>query len=304
MSREAVVVPAAEPRSYYGRPVLKQPVWTWEVPCYFFAGGLSGASAGLAYLAERQGRQALARSAWTTSAVAITLSPPLLISDLGRPERFLKMFRVFKPTSPLSVGSWLLGAFGPATTIAAVHARTGRLERLARHARPAAALLGLPLSTYTAALLSNTAVPAWHEARYALPFVFAGSAAASAGAAAAITTPAEDAGPARRLTMLGAALEAGASALMLRRLGELGAPYRSGVTGRLNHAADALGAGGALLMAGLGRRRAPAAAGGSLVLAGSLLKRWAVIRVGAASAAEPSHTVGPQRRRVQARPSG
>ncbi len=96
--------------SYYEQPILKEPIWTWEIPCYFFAGGLGGASAALAYAAELHGNEVLASRSRATSLVALSLSPAFLISDLGRPARFLNMFRMFKVTSPMSVGSWLLGA--------------------------------------------------------------------------------------------------------------------------------------------------------------------------------------------------
>ncbi len=143
--------------SYHGQPVLKEPIWTWEIPCYFYTGGLGGGSAALAWLAGWRGNETLARRAWAVAATGITISPALLTSDLGRPARFLNMLRMFKVTSPMSVGSWLLVGAGATTTVSAVGAWSGRLQRTARLAQPAAALLGLPLSTYTAALLANTA---------------------------------------------------------------------------------------------------------------------------------------------------
>ena len=108
MSAAGATQPRAELRSYYGRPVLKAPVWTDEIPLYFFAGGLAGASCGLAYLAGRRGDDELARRAWINAAAAIGVSPLLLVADLGRPQRFLNMLRLFKVTSPMSVGSWIL----------------------------------------------------------------------------------------------------------------------------------------------------------------------------------------------------
>jgi Polysulphide reductase, NrfD len=86
-------------RSYHGQPVIKEPTWTWEVPTYFFTGGMGGASAGLAYLAGLRGNDVLARRAWAASLGAIGVSPVFLISDLGRPARFLNMLRMFKVTS-------------------------------------------------------------------------------------------------------------------------------------------------------------------------------------------------------------
>jgi formate-dependent nitrite reductase membrane component NrfD len=295
---EQKMVPRAEPRSYYGRPVIKPPVWTYEVPWYLFAGGLTGASATLSLAAAASGNTVLARRAWLVTLAGGTASPALLISDLGRPERFLNMLRVLKPTSPMSVGSWVLAATGAAAGVATLADVLGRFARAGRAGRVAAALLGLPLATYTGALLSNTAVPVWHEARRELPFVFAGSAAASAGGAAAILTPARHAGPARRLAVLGAALETAAVGVMERRLGALAGPYRSGKAARYGRAARALTIAGAAVLATAGRRRTAAIAGGKLVLAGSALERWSVFAAGFDSARDPSYTVGPQRERL------
>src|SRR3954469_5823638 len=159
------MVERAEPRSYYGRPIIKEPVWTPEIPFYFYTGGLAGASAGLALLSDFRGEHAVARRAWITALAGGMASPALLISDLGVPSRFINMLRMFKLTSPMSVGSWILAGFGAATVPATLHAFTGRLGTVGRAAQVAAAVLGLPLSSYTAALIADTAVPVWHDAR-------------------------------------------------------------------------------------------------------------------------------------------
>jgi formate-dependent nitrite reductase membrane component NrfD len=287
-------------RSYYGQPVLKEPVWTPEIPLYFFTGGLAGASAGLAYLAELRRNRELARRSWAVALGAVSVSPALLVSDLGVPSRFLNMLRMFKVTSPMSVGSWILSASGMATGLAAANAWTGAFPRSSRFARPAAAALGLPLSTYTAALLANTAIPAWHEARATLPFGFAGGAAASAGAVAVALTPPRRAAPARRLAIAGAATEIAASELMVRRLGDLGEPYHQGTAGRLYKVALGLSAAGAALIVARGARSRPAAvAGGALLGAGALAERWSVFKAGFESAADPKYVVGQQRRRIE-----
>ena len=293
------VVPEAEFRSYYGRPVIKQPAWTIEVPWYFATGGMAGASATLTLGARLAGNHRLARGAGTAAAAGIMASLPLLVSDLGRPERFLYMLRVFKPTSPMSLGSWVVAGFGPAAAGAAAADRLGVTPRLARTAEVVAGLLGLPMATYTAVLLANTAVPVWHEAGRELPLVFAGSAAASAGAAAAILTPAAAAGPARRLAVAGAALELGGVAAMERRLGELGEPYHQGAAGRYARLARVCTAAGALTLGLAGRRRPAALAGGLALLAGSAFERLAVFRAGFQSAADPRYVVGPQRERLR-----
>src|SRR5215216_2591916 len=104
--------------SYYGRPVIKEPVWSWEIPWYFFTGGLAGASSCLGFVAGLTGNRWLGRTARLVSLGAAPASPILLISDLGRPDRFYNMLRVFKPTSPMSVGTWVLSSFGAASSIA------------------------------------------------------------------------------------------------------------------------------------------------------------------------------------------
>src|SRR5919107_4918027 len=214
-------VPEEEVRNYYGRAVIKEPTWTWEIPSYFFAGGLAGASSGLALTARLAGNNELARRAYLAALGGAAVSPVLLISDLGRPERFYEMLRVIKPTSPMSVGTWVLSAFGATTSVAVVHELLGVFPRLGPLSEAISAVLGLPLATYTAVLIADTSVPVWHEARRELPLVFAASSAATAGAAAAILTPVEEAGPARRLAVGGALLEIGTAQMMERRLGKL-----------------------------------------------------------------------------------
>jgi hypothetical protein len=295
------MVPEAEFRSYYGRPIIKEPVWTWEVPWYLFAGGLAGASSSLGLGARLSGNDRLARAAFTVAGAGAAVGVPLLASDLGRPERFLYMLRMFKVTSPLSVGSWILAGLSPAAVGAAVSDQLGIFPRLGRVAEVTAGLLGPALATYTGTLVADTAVPVWHEAGRELPFVFAGSAAASAGAAALLLTPPADAGPARRMVVSGALLELGAGQAMERRLGELGEPYHQGPAGRLARLAKACTAAGAGLVAAGGRRRGLAAAGAALVLAGSACERWAVYKAGFQSARDPKYIVGPQRARLAAR---
>jgi hypothetical protein len=286
--------------SYYEQPVIKEPVWTWEIPCYFFTGGLAGAAAGLAYVAHLRGNGELERRAWAISLGGVGLSPLLLISDLGKPVRFLNMLRMFKVTSPMSVGSWILTASGATIALATGDSLFGLLPRAARAGRPAAALLGMPLSTYTAALVSNTAIPVWHEARRELPFLFAAGSAASAGGLACVVTPCEHAGPARRVAIVGALGELVAIKAMEQRLGDLAEPYEQGAAGRLSRVAKAATAGGGAIMLARARRsrRAAGVAGGAL-LAGALLERWSVFRAGFQSASDPRQVVVPQRERVR-----
>src|SRR5205814_5611211 len=88
-----------------GVPVIKEPVWKPEIPFYFYSGGLGGASAGLAALSELAGNRELARRAWVAALAGAGASPALLIADLGVPARFVNMLRMFKVSSPMSMGS-------------------------------------------------------------------------------------------------------------------------------------------------------------------------------------------------------
>jgi polysulfide reductase-like protein len=288
----------ADGMSYYGQPIIKQPVWTREIAAYFFTGGLAGASAGLAYLS---GEGPLARRAWATALAGAGVSSPLLIADLGVPSRFLHMLRMVKVTSPMSIGTWILSSFSLCTAGAALHALTGKIPRTAAVCRPASALLGLPLATYTGALIAQTSVPVWHEARRHLPVVFAAGSALSAGAAATVLTPPEHAAAARRLTMIGAAAELGSVLLMEQRLGELGEPYGAGRAGLFKRLANGLVSAGAVTVAGWGHRSRPAAiAGGIAALTGAGLERLSVFTAGFQSAADPKYVIAPQRARIDA----
>jgi hypothetical protein len=295
---ERSMVPPGEPRSYYGEPVVAKPVWASEIPVYFWTGGICGAALPLSLFASLRGNEPLARRAAAVGLGMGAVSPVLLISDLGRPSRFLNMLRVFKVTSPMSVGSWILATTGLCATLTAARELLGLVPRLGRAAQWATVALGPGLSTYTATLIANTAVPVWHEARDELPFVFAATSAATAGALVLAVTPPRYAAPARRLTVGGAVLELALLEVMERRLGPLGAPYHHGRPALLARAAKALTAGGALAVA-VGRGgRAAAVGGAAAVLAGGLAERWSIFRAGFASAEDPRYTVGPQRDRL------
>jgi formate-dependent nitrite reductase membrane component NrfD len=298
----SVVEAGTEMRSYYGRPVLKEPVWTWEIPAYFFTGGIGGVSAGLGLAARIAGNEPLAKTSLYVSAAADAVSPPLLISDLGRPERFLNMLRVFKVTSPMSVGSWLLFVSAGASMTAAALETLGRLKRVKLAAEAVSAVSGAPLATYTGGLVANTAVPAWHDARRELPYVFGASGVAGAGAASTLFLHPDDAAPARRLAVAGAAAQLGLVQAMEHRLGRLvSEPYRHGAAGKLSRGSKLCAAAGAGLLGLRGRRsRRAAVAGSALVLAGEALLRFAVWKAGVQSARDPRYTVVPQRERVGA----
>jgi formate-dependent nitrite reductase membrane component NrfD len=297
---DRLVVPRAEFRSYYGRPVLKEPVWRApDVPGYLFLGGLAGASSLLGACTQLAGNRELSRAAKTGAAGAIGLSAVALVHDLGRPERFVNMLRVFKVTSPMSVGSWLLAGYGPAAGAAAACALTGRLPRAGTAATIGAAVLAPGVATYTAALLCDTAVPAWHEGHREMPYVFAGSAATAAGGLGMLVVPTAHAGQAIRFAVLGAATELTAKNLMVRRLGDIAEPYQTGRAGTLLQVGEVLTAAGLAGAALTGRSRALAALSGAALLAASALTRFGIFEAGRASARDPKYVVGPQRDRLR-----
>jgi formate-dependent nitrite reductase membrane component NrfD len=317
---ENPMVPKAEFTSYYGQPVLNQPVWeSRDIAGYLFLGGLAGGSSLLGAGAHLTGRPVLAAVAKTGAAAAAGLSLAALVHDLGRPKRFLNMLRVFKVTSPMSVGSWLLSAYGPAAGVAAVTALTGRMPRAGAVATGAAALLGPGVAAYTAALISDTAVPSWHDGYREMPFVFTGSGAMAAGGLGLLGTsvlgaPGESA-PARNLALLGAALETAALEHLERGIGLSAEPYAEGRAGKYVQAGKILaaaGSAGALIgtlpggfRLGGTRRMVTAqvitALSGAALVAASAATRWGIFHAGLASAADPKYTVVPQRERVNAR---
>jgi formate-dependent nitrite reductase membrane component NrfD len=297
---ERLMVERAEFSSYYGRPILKEPIWApLDIAGYFFLGGLAGAGSVLAAGAQLTGRPVMARRLKTSSAIAIAGSAAALVHDLGRPERFANMLRVFKPTSPMSVGSWLLAGYGPAAGGACVLALSGRLPRLGMLATAGAATLGPAVATYTAVLAADTATPAWHEAHRQLPFVFAASATCAASGMALVCAPIQETAPARRAAVVACAAELAATEMMTKQLGPVAETYEQGRSGRLMRTARILTTVGALGAAVLaGRNRTAATLSGAALLAGSALTRFGVFEAGVASARDPRYTVLPQRARM------
>jgi formate-dependent nitrite reductase membrane component NrfD len=321
-NREAAMVPEAEFTSYYGRQIIKSPTWkNPEVPIYFFLGGAAGTSSVIAALAEFTNRPTLARNAEYAAGIGGLASVVLLIDDLGRPERFLHMLRVFKPTSPLSVGSYILSPFSTFTSATAglrllglrplADAATkvlpflpkvaGSFPALRKLSALGAAAFGGPMATYTAVLIANTAVPSWHAPHDELPFVFAGSAMAAGGGITMALTPVEEAGPSRKVALAGVAIELAAIQRVEHGHGIVSEPYHLGKAGRLLRAAKAATLSGAGVTALAGKTRAGAVVGGALLAAGSLMTRMGVFEAGLASAKDPKYTVIPQRERLEAR---
>lgn len=314
-SREMPVVPEADFSSYYDRPVVKPPPWDERIAGYLFLGGVAGGSALLGLGAQLTDRPVLRRNSRLAALAGAGLGTVALVTDLGRPERFLNMLRVFKVTSPMSLGTWVLSGFATGAGIAAaseVDRMTGSrlplgplrggLRALEGPAGVGAALLAAPLAVYTAVLLSDTAVPTWNAAREDLPFVFVSSASMAAGGLAMITSPVREAGPARVLAGIGAAGDVLATQVMERRMDPVAAePLHEGVPGRLLRWSERLTVAGGLGTVLGGRHRVVAAASGAALLTASALTRLAVLQAGLDSTADPRYTVEPQKRRLAAR---
>ena len=308
-------VPPAEFPSYYGRPILKAPVWKHDIPAYLFTGGLAAGASLLAAGGDLTGRPALRRAGRLTALGAVGASTYFLIADLGRPERFHHMLRVAKPTSPMSVGTWILAVFGPAAGIAAVaeaapllprRGPLGVLRRLLPGAGRAAGLVVGVDRARAGDLHRRTArrhggavvargvpVPAVRLRRQR-----AGQRrrqrAASRSTHGRRVRPAGWRWPGRHWNWP-------ARTASRRRLGLLSEPYRTGRAGRLLNTGrmlTAAGVAGALL----GRRsRAVSALSGAALLAASVATRFGLFEGGVASARDPRYTVVPQRLRRDAR---
>lgn len=303
---EQPMVPPAEVTSYYGKPVINAPIWEpLDIAGYLFLGGMAGASSLLGAGAQLTGRPGLERTAKAGAAGGAALAFAALVHDLGRPARFLNMLRVFKVTSPMSVGSWLLSGYIPAAGAAAAAALTKRARLTGAAASAAAALMGPAVAAYTAALIADTAVPAWHDGFAEMPYLFVGSAATAAGGLGLLGAPVSENAPARNLALIGVALEAAAFERMTRRMSGLVAePYRTGTGKRYLDVARVLSAAGALGALLSGRSRWVAAASGAVLIGASAASRGGIFRAGLASAEDPKYTTVPQRERLVAAQRG
>jgi formate-dependent nitrite reductase membrane component NrfD len=285
--------------TYYGLPVLKEHVWKAAVPAYFYVGGLAGASAALGAAAIWSGSPQLRGLIGKTRLIAAggaMVSAALLIEDLGRPSRFFNMLRVFRPTSPMSIGSWLLAGFGALSTTAALFRRAGAIGD---GAALGAGVLGVPLAGYTAVLLSSTAVPVWQGARTSLPPLFMASAVTSAACALDLCElNALERRAVRRFGIVGKVADlifSKAVELEVARPAIVAAPLRQGASGALWKGAKLLIA--ASLALSLAPRASPRLRRASAWLGtcGSLALRFGMLAAGRASARDPRAAFAQQR---------
>jgi formate-dependent nitrite reductase membrane component NrfD len=306
------------PKGYYGVPVIHRPHWKWLVTGYFFLGGISGASAVIGAFARLFGGSpgaSVARVATYVSAVALVPCPPLLILDLGRPGRFLNMLRVFRTSSPMSVGTWGLTAFGIITALSTVlqmaHDLVPDAGPLPASTRRAAgstmaflgAISGFFVAGYTGVLLAATAVPLWSKRPALLGPLFLSSAMASATAAIAATetllNPHADSG-ARQLRTLETLATVAEGSLLFGWLIALGSTARPLTEDRIGLIVrhGIAGAGVALpLIVSLAvdhlprkTRRPATLIASALTLSGGFALRYAVVEGGRLSADDPQAT--------------
>ena len=280
-------------------PFIKAPVWTWEVPLYFWFGGMAAGSSFVALACDLAGDRRSAATARKVALAALLPSPPLLIADLGRPGRFLNMLRIFKPRSPMNTGAWALSVFGALGSAAVGADALGRGEAASRLGA-ANAVVGGYLGSYTGVLLATTAVPVWARSRLYLGPIFVATAAATGAAATRLVLVAQGLPPGHPTRLALGNLETGAMIAELslslvneRRLGRAAHVLHEGRAGRLFTIAKRAVAGGLalrLVRAPLGPRAHHVAS--VLYMGGGLLFRYAWVEAGRASAADHEAVAG------------
>jgi hypothetical protein len=266
-------------------PFINAPVWTWEVPAYFFLGGVATGSSFVALAADVAGDERSAALARKVTMAAIGPGAPLLVLDLGRPARFLNMMRIFKPRSAMNAGAWCLMAFSTAGAGAVAADVLGR-PRLAKALGAQTALLGTYLGSYTGVLLASTAVPIWARSRLFLPPIFVCTAVATGAATNRLVLAATGMPPGHptrnalgTIETVAMGAELALSSFNEKRLGQLADVLEHGRAGRLFRFAKwSVRAG--LMLRFTRRGHVPSL----LFLAGGLAFRFAWIEAGRASA--------------------
>lgn len=299
--REVPSVPART-ADYYNVGLLKEPVWIWSVPVYFYVGGLAGGGAVLAAVLHGKKRfRDLTAKCRILTFLGTTLEPALLTWDLGRMSRFVNMLRVFRPSSPMSIGSWSLAGTG---ALAALTMLMGGRKSTALLPYSTAAG-GLIVSGYTGVLLGNTANPLWHEKRNMLPLLFTSSSIAStAGVLQLLPLNEDEEAVVRRFGLVGKVGEAACMIAMERSAGDNGEAIhvvKKGKGGVLWNAAKVTLAAGLVLDMMPVKAPAKRVVSGLLTTIGAVCLRFALLETGKSAAREPQATIQPQRRRAARR---
>ncbi len=299
----------SEDPGYYGLPILKRPFWKWEIALYFFFEGVSGSAYVLSTVAGLMDKDRFAgpiRSARVLSFFTMVVCPPLLIMDLGRPERFHHMLRIWKKTSPMNHGAWALTGYGTIAsflTLLAVPAQwiplefaAGALGFLQRWMpERAISVLGLPFAltmvSYPGVLLATTANPIWSRSHFLGPLFGASSMSSGASALTLLNYRSKDHGLHRvlgRFEDVAAAVEATAMGLYFGGAKQAARPLWKGKQ-RVLFFAGALGL-GLLVPALLRRSKSKLLREGLaplLTIAGSVALKWSVTYAGQESALDP-----------------
>jgi formate-dependent nitrite reductase membrane component NrfD len=304
VSRELRQSDPSDP-TYYNRPMLKAPVWEPYIPAYYFLGGAAGASLALGaavQLDRSKATSGLVRKAHWVGIVASSIGAVCLILDLGRPTRFLNMMRVFRPTSPMNMGAWILAGTPPAAIAAGLFARSSLFCGLGEVCGYISGFLGLGLCTYTGVLVGNTAIPVYQEGRRVLPILFGASAASAAGGVLGMfgDLNARERRIVRGFTALGAAAEFACSKWMeheTSHVEQVGLPLKRGLSGALWKSAGFLSFAALAVTIAPGSGRTKRVIGGSLAALGSFALRFAVHYAGEASARDPKASFHLQRNR-------
>ena len=287
--------------AYTGVPILQRPAWHNEVAAYFYLGGISSGAlilGALADLADPRWRP-LAETAHLVSFAAMIPCAPLLIADLGKPSRFYHMLRIFKPSSPMNLGSWTLVVHSGFSTLLAaqVVSERGRLpvfgpvaQHLPSRILGAGGLLpALTLGGYTGVLVGTTSVPVWSTSSM-LGGLFMASAMATGTSAVSMASILSGRDTLAERSVLGSiSMAAGASEMCLMggylaTTGNAAKPLLKGLDGAL--VLGAIAASATALAAEVAakhtrtRNRALSAVAAGATLAGGAMLRWAIMRAG------------------------
>ena len=302
--------PSRDDPTYYGVPMLKKPVWEWAIPLYYYVGGLAGASIALGAATQLFGTEdsqwAATRCRWMGIAGA-SFGGALLIYDLGRSSRFLNMLRVFRPTSPMNVGAWILAGTVPTVVVAEVlSGQRGILGFASRVFGLASGMFGMGLATYTGVLVSNSAIPVWSESRTVLPILFGASAVTSAAAAFDVINADHNHRSIEAFGTVGKISELAVAQLLERRLLEVprvAIPLHKGKSGFLWKAATALTAGSMAVRLLPIQKRRKRVLSGVLASLGSICLRFGIHEAGALSAQDSRASFRLQHHQAAPKPS-
>jgi len=297
-------LPPHQSATYYESPLLKRPHWEWNVIVYLFLGGIMGGSSSLVLLADEheRGGRVLARNGRYLGVTLALVCPAILVSHLGRPERFLNMLRIVKLKSPMSVGVWGLFAYGNLAALSAL----GQLaddgvvpDWIGRFVPktlvdPVLAIFGSFIAGYTGVLISATAIPVWAKGKRHIPALSVCSGVASACAVHAALLAIEGDFPEtarkiERLELVASLAELAGLEHFRRHAGEIGKPMFEGPRGRKLRTFTQFGGilGATLLNLLPGHSRVRSVLASALTLTGGYVFRETLIEAGKDSADDP-----------------